>query len=235
MSCFTTETNNILTYPILSLGAASSTTTKTIKKLKVIVNPNAGVTKKGQSKLDVCKTVWEAKGITVEVLNTTHAGHCKEFARDEDLSDCDALCAIGGDGTLQELVNGYLSGLSIREEALKIPEWYDEAKFTGEKPETMSEDQQKEWDGYNADKEVLEKRHRVSLGFCPGGSGNSVLCDLGTWDLKTAAEIIAEGRVCKMDVNMVKTAGESIASINTICFGLIGDIGGEPEPVKQLN
>ena len=193
---------------------------RTIKNIKVIVNPNAGVTKKGQSKLDVCKAAWESKGIKVTVLATTHAGHGKEIAYEEDLSDCDALCAIGGDGTLHEVTNGFLSGLSDREEKLKVPEWWEE-----DKEGDLTDEQKAEWDAYTKEKSALEARRNTALGFCPGGSGNSVLCDFGTWDLKTAADIISEGKVCKMDYNVVSTGGENIASINTIIFGLIGDIG----------
>jgi len=65
----------------------------------------------------------------------------------------------------------------------------------------------------------------------PGGSGNSVMCDLGTWDLEEAARIIGEGKRAKMDVCTVRCggeasgAGETIASVNTCIMGLIGDIG----------
>ena len=40
---------------------------------------------------------------------TTHAGHAREMARDNDLSGFDALCIIGGDGSIHELVNGILA------------------------------------------------------------------------------------------------------------------------------
>ena len=69
-----------------------------IKRLKVIVNPNAGV-KKGASNLEICKKVWAARNIEVVVLETTHARHAMEIAQTEDLSDTDAICIIGGDGT----------------------------------------------------------------------------------------------------------------------------------------
>lgn len=150
-----------------------------VKKIKVIVNPNAGI-KAGISNLSICKNIWEEKGIEVQVLETTHAGHCRKFALEEDLTGVDVLCAIGGDGTLHELVNGYLA----RENASRVP-----------------------------------------LGFLPGGSGNSVMCDLGTWDMAEAARRIATGNVCMMDVTEVISMGEKVASINEICFGLVGNVG----------
>lgn len=52
---------------------------------------------------------------------------------------------------------------------------------------------------------------RIALGFLPGGSGNSIMCDFGTWDMERAAKIVATGEVIKMDVNMVETMDHSIA------------------------
>ena len=65
----------------------------------------------------------------------------------------------------------------------------------------------------------------VPLGFLPGGSGNSVMCDFGTWSIEAAAERVANGTVLGMDVCNVTTLGQTIASINELTFGLIGDIG----------
>jgi len=160
-----------------------------VKKLKVIVNPNAGV-KKGASNLEKCKNIWEQAGVEVTVLNTTHSGHAREFGRDEDMSGCDALVAIGGDGTLHELVNGYLS----RDASDRLP----------------------------------------PLGFIPGGSGNSIMAQQGTWDIEQAARRVAKGCVKSMDVVEVSTCGETLASLNTICFGLTGVIGVIAEDVRWM-
>jgi diacylglycerol kinase (ATP) len=172
----------------------SSPTSMTVKKLKVIVNPNAGV-KAGSSNLAKCQKVWEASGVEVEVLNTTHAGHAREFARDEDLTNCDALVAIGGDGTIHELVNGYLS---------------------------------------RDDNVVGNTNGLPPLGFIPGGSGNSVMAQQGTWDVEEAAARIAQGQVMRMDIVEVTAGGETIASVNTICFGLTGVIGVVAEDLRCL-
>jgi diacylglycerol kinase family enzyme len=166
----------------------SETSKNPVKKLKVIVNPHAGV-KAGQSNLGICKGVWEEMGIAVEVIETTHAGHCRTIAMNEPLDDCDALCAIGGDGTLHELCNGYLA----RDGQCDTP-----------------------------------------LGFLPGGSGNSIMCGFGTWDMAEAATRIGKGEVCMMDAIEVSTMGETIVSINTMCFGLLGQIGSVAENFRCL-
>lgn len=161
------------------LESSTDAEQKEVRRIKVIVNPNAGL-KKSTSKLEECKRVWEPKGIEVVVLETTHAGHAREIARDEDLTGVDVLCAIGGDGTLHELSNGFLA---------------------------------------------REQPCDTVLGFIPGGSGNSLMAHLGTWDVTEAAERIARGEVCRMDVVEVATRGESIASLNLVGLGLVGVSG----------
>ena len=172
------------------LGGLLSDTDSAIKKLKVIVNPNAGV-KKGSSNLAKCQKIWDEAGIEVVVINTTHAGHAREIGRDEDMADCDALVAIGGDGTVHELVNGYLS----RE---------------------------------------IDTSELPPLGFIPGGSGNSIMAQQGTWDVEEAARRIAKGSVKSLDICEVNTCGETVASLNTICFGLTGVIGIIAEDMRCL-
>ena len=44
----------------------------------------------------------------------------------------------------------------------------------------------------------------------------------GTWSMDEAAKRIGNGEVCMMDAIEISTMGETIASINTICFGLRG-------------
>ena len=48
--------------------------------------------------------VWEAAGLLVTVYTTTRAGEGVSFASRLDLRSCDALVAVGGDGTLHELL-----------------------------------------------------------------------------------------------------------------------------------
>lgn len=44
----------------------------------------------------------------VEFLFTERAGHATDIGRAIDLSGCDGLCVLGGDGTVHELINGLL-------------------------------------------------------------------------------------------------------------------------------
>ncbi len=79
-----------------------------VKSAIVILNPLGG---KGKGKGILDKHVLPAfrkANIKTTVLRTTHCGHAIELAESVDLGGVDALCAVGGDGTLSEIVTGYM-------------------------------------------------------------------------------------------------------------------------------
>jgi len=78
-----------------------------LKKFYLIVNP-AGGTKKGLDILDKVKPLFQEANAELTILNTDYAGHAKDLANELDYSGYDGLCAIGGDGTMFEMVNGML-------------------------------------------------------------------------------------------------------------------------------
>jgi len=73
----------------------------------LIVNP-AGGTKKGLDILDKVKPLFQEANAELTILYTDYAGHAKDLANELDYSGYDGLCAIGGDGTMFEMVNGML-------------------------------------------------------------------------------------------------------------------------------
>ena len=73
----------------------------------MIVNP-AGGTKKGLDILDKVKPLFQEANAELTILYTDYAGHAKDLANELDYSGYDGLCAIGGDGTMFEMVNGML-------------------------------------------------------------------------------------------------------------------------------
>lgn len=87
-----------------------------MKKYCVIVNPNGGL-KKGLSILEKVKPFFAAANNVLEIIETTHAGHAKELANTLPLNNYKAICPIGGDGTMHEVINGMLK----RIDGVKIP------------------------------------------------------------------------------------------------------------------
>ena len=87
-----------------------------MKKYYLLVNPKGGH-KKGLEIYEKVKHVFTNADTNVTVLHTEYAGHAFDFANTLDFVGYDGLCAIGGDGTMYELINGMLK----RDDNHKIP------------------------------------------------------------------------------------------------------------------
>lgn len=82
----------------------------------MIVNPVGGHSN-GLSILSDIKPVFEKAGATLTIKETRYPGHARILSNKLELEGYDGLCAIGGDGTMHELINGVLS----RVDGQKIP------------------------------------------------------------------------------------------------------------------
>jgi len=87
-----------------------------MKRFHLIVNPEGGK-KKGLHILEKVLPIFEKNKTDLNILETQHVGHAEEYANTVNFDGYDGLCAIGGDGTMFELVNGMLS----RVDSSKIP------------------------------------------------------------------------------------------------------------------
>ncbi|MBN1646911.1 MAG: diacylglycerol kinase family lipid kinase [Spirochaetales bacterium] len=77
-------------------------------KYTLIVNPNAGK-KRGSRTAGEAVTAFAGHNIESELLFSEKAGEAVRLARNLDLSATDAVIAVGGDGTLFEVINGLMS------------------------------------------------------------------------------------------------------------------------------
>ena len=87
-----------------------------MKKYYLLVNPKGGH-KRGLEIYEKVKHIFSSAGTNLTVLHTEYAGHAFDFANTLDFVGYDGLCAIGGDGTMYELINGMLK----RDDNHKIP------------------------------------------------------------------------------------------------------------------
>ena len=87
-----------------------------MKKYYLLVNPKGGH-KRGLEIYEQVKHIFSSAGTNITVLHTEYAGHAFDFANTLDFVGYDGLCAIGGDGTMYELINGMLK----RDDNHKIP------------------------------------------------------------------------------------------------------------------
>lgn len=85
--------------------------TSTERRPLLVVNPRSGRGQTGRAFATMRFTIEDALG-PVDVAMTTHPGHGIELARDGALAGHRLIVAVGGDGTIHEVVNGLVeSGL----------------------------------------------------------------------------------------------------------------------------
>ncbi|MBN2510247.1 MAG: diacylglycerol kinase family lipid kinase [Spirochaetales bacterium] len=77
-------------------------------KISMIVNPNAGK-KKGLAAAERASIVLREAGFEVETFISQKPGETLALARDLDIRGTDGILAVGGDGTLFEVINGLLT------------------------------------------------------------------------------------------------------------------------------
>ena len=87
-----------------------------VSKVYLVVNPYGGKGK-GTMILKAALEEFRKHGCDVAVLTTTHRRHAEEYANSVPLAGFDAICAIGGDGTFNEVVNGLLT----RQDRQRLP------------------------------------------------------------------------------------------------------------------
>jgi diacylglycerol kinase (ATP) len=74
-------------------------------KVRVILNPYADRWK-AQRRADAVHAALLVAGLDCELIETTAPGHATDAAATTAMEECDAVVAAGGDGTVNEVVNG---------------------------------------------------------------------------------------------------------------------------------
>ena len=78
------------------------------RRLFLAVNPRGGL-KRGAAVLAQVRPLFEEAGVELAIHETSHPGHARELVANLDLEGLDGLCAVGGDGTMHEMINGLLA------------------------------------------------------------------------------------------------------------------------------
>lgn len=87
-------------HPVIAARADSD------RRVLVIYNPTAG--RRRGKRLAATLDLLRARGCVVEERRTTRRGDAEEFARAASSADYDIVVAAGGDGTVNEVVNGMI-------------------------------------------------------------------------------------------------------------------------------
>ena len=80
------------------------------RRILVVFNPAAG--RNRRQRLNAVVAALKSLGAVVSVIETTAPGHAEQIARDVAVNDFDVIAAAGGDGTVNEIING-LPGKAI--------------------------------------------------------------------------------------------------------------------------
>jgi diacylglycerol kinase (ATP) len=72
----------------------------------IVFNPTAGHAEQLEAELEAAAQVWRQKGWTVELQPTSGPGDGCRLARQAATEGYDLVVAAGGDGTINEVVNG---------------------------------------------------------------------------------------------------------------------------------
>ena len=77
------------------------------KKIMFIFNPVSGALKHYNIPIEINKYI-DHKKFEVHISESQYAGHTKVIAHDAAIAGFDIVCAIGGDGSINEVVNGII-------------------------------------------------------------------------------------------------------------------------------
>lgn len=75
------------------------------QRARIILNPRAGQSE-DVARVERARAVWQEHGWTVGWHVTEYAGHATVLAREGAAAGDDLVVAAGGDGTVNEVVNG---------------------------------------------------------------------------------------------------------------------------------
>jgi len=76
--------------------------------------------------------------------------------------------------------------------------------------------------------------YKVPIGNIPTGSGNSLLFDMGKYDIEQTIDLILKNNIRMIDVLKVITSTKTIYSINLVGWGMGNDIGVLAEKLRWL-
>lgn len=94
---------------------------KSPPRMLVILNPRSGHGRSSKVFHGIVEPIFKLAGFKLEVVKTTSAGHAKTLASTVDISTCpDGIICVGGDGIINEVLNGLLSR-DNQKEGISIP------------------------------------------------------------------------------------------------------------------
>lgn len=89
--------------------------------LLAVINPTSGQGK-AVNLVKILGPFWNSLNIDYEVLITQHQGHCIEHLREHrNITSYAGIVAVGGDGTLLEVIEGLIQNKHVQNAVTKVP------------------------------------------------------------------------------------------------------------------
>ena len=154
-----------------------------MKKYYLTVNPYGGG-KKGPKILKDVLPLFEQKNIELNIIETEYAGHNRDLANQLNMDGYDGFCCIGGDGTLNEVINGLLS----RKDRLKFPI----GLITGGTGNSFMHDMDCLDPIEAANKIISDKRRFIDVFSCNTDGKTFYGFNILGWGIPTDANILAD-------------------------------------------
>ncbi|GMN65442.1 hypothetical protein TIFTF001_034505 [Ficus carica] len=94
---------------------------KSPPKMLVILNPRSGRGRSSKVFHGIVEPIFKLAGFKLEIVKTTHKDHAFNLAKTVDISSCpDGIICVGGDGIINEVLNGLLCREN-QKEGISIP------------------------------------------------------------------------------------------------------------------
>lgn len=172
----------------------------------VFVNPYCGK-RKGRAIYDkTVKPILDLANVDTNVIVTEHGNHAKEIILSVDLDKYDGIVAVGGDGTVSEIMN-----------ALVIRTIRDER-------------------GNENDYNLEIPKIKIPVAIIPGGSTDCIAyCLNGTQDRKTAVIYAVLGDKCGLDIcGVYSQTGLCRYFLSLLGYGFLGDVLKESDKYRWM-
>nr|XP_037281355.1 ceramide kinase-like [Rhipicephalus microplus] len=165
------------------------------RKLLVFVNPFGGRKRAPIIYQRKVAPIFQMAGISVELITTRYAGHAKECLLEMDLSLFDGVVCVGGDGMVNEIVNGVL----LRAQR--------DAGIDANDPNSRLQP------------------GTIKIGVIPAGSTDALVCTTtGENSPVTSALLIAMGAEIGVDVASIHSGDRLVRySSGFLSYGFFGD------------
>lgn len=176
------------------------------KNFLVFVNPFCGKRKGVEIYEKTVRPILDLAGVNANPVVTRHGSHVREVLFDCDSQKYDGIMAVGGDGTVSEIVN-----------SLIVKSMRDENKDEN-------------------DREAEVPRIKIPLAIVPGGSTDCIAyCLNGTRDRETAAVYAVLGERSGLDACSVHTSkGLCRYFLSSFGYGFLGDVLKESEKHRWM-